>query len=103
MRTTMLVHDIDISCLMMDTQQIDEEKFKERSREAKRARVNDDNYSHSRSGGQGRSRFQIMFSVQGSTISPPSPNNERVSNLNLKEMVIGLRCLLVLNMGKIIK
>ena len=60
---------------MMDTQQIDEEKFKERSIEAKRARVNDDNYSHSRSDGQGRSRFHVMFSVQVSTISPPSPNN----------------------------
>ena len=65
--------------------------------------MDDGNCSHSRSGGQGRSRFQIILSVQGSTISPPSPNNERLSSLNLKEMVIGLRCLLVLNMGKIIK
>ncbi|XP_049369400.1 uncharacterized protein LOC125834279 [Solanum verrucosum] len=79
--TAMLVHDINISILMVDAQQIEEEKLKERSIEANRARVDDGNYSHSRSGGCGRSRFRQKFSGQGSSSSPTRPNNERVSNL----------------------
>uniref|UniRef100_M1DTD9 Gag-pol polyprotein n=1 Tax=Solanum tuberosum TaxID=4113 RepID=M1DTD9_SOLTU len=35
-RTALLMHDMDISCLLVHSQQIDEEKLKERSREAKR-------------------------------------------------------------------
>ncbi|KAH0756533.1 hypothetical protein KY290_026803 [Solanum tuberosum] len=60
--TAMLVHDMYISRLMLHDQQIEEEKLKERSREAKRVRVTDGNYSHSRSGGWGRSRFRKNFS-----------------------------------------
>jgi len=43
-RTAMLVHDMDIFHLIAHAQQIEEEKLKERSREAKRARVDDGNY-----------------------------------------------------------
>jgi len=61
-------------------EQIQEEKLKERSREVKRARVDDGNYSHARSGGRGHPRFCQKFFGQGSTSVPPRPRNERVSN-----------------------
>uniref|UniRef100_M1DI19 Gag-pol polyprotein n=1 Tax=Solanum tuberosum TaxID=4113 RepID=M1DI19_SOLTU len=62
--TAILVHDMDISWLMVHAQKIEEENFKGRSREAKIARVDDGNYSHSRSGRRGRSRFRQKFSRQ---------------------------------------
>ncbi|XP_049394685.1 uncharacterized protein LOC125858973 [Solanum stenotomum] len=78
-RTAMLVVDMDISCLMVHAQQIEEENIKERSREANRERVDDSNYSHSRSDGRGRSRFLQKFFGQGSSSAPPRRNTERVS------------------------
>ncbi|XP_049391512.1 uncharacterized protein LOC125855903 [Solanum stenotomum] len=57
-RTAMLVNDMDISHLMVHTQQIEEDKLKERSREAKRAKIGDGNFSHARSNGHGRSIFR---------------------------------------------
>ncbi|XP_049358270.1 uncharacterized protein LOC125822855 [Solanum verrucosum] len=55
-RTAMLVNDMDISRLMVHTQQIEEEKLKEMSMEAKRAKTGDCYFS--RSDGHGRSMFR---------------------------------------------
>uniref|UniRef100_M1D8Y9 Gag-pol polyprotein n=1 Tax=Solanum tuberosum TaxID=4113 RepID=M1D8Y9_SOLTU len=79
-RTTMLVHDMDISRLMVHAQQIEKEKLKKRSRKAKREMVDDGNYSHARSGGRGHSRFRQKLSGNGSSSAPPRPTNERMSN-----------------------
>jgi len=83
--TAMLVHDMDISHLTVLSQQFEEEELKERSREAKRERVDDGNYSYSRFSGWGRSRFRQKFSGQGSSNAPPRPKNERVSNPKAQE------------------
>ncbi|XP_049391579.1 uncharacterized protein LOC125856016 [Solanum stenotomum] len=64
----------------LEMRDVKEEKLKERSTKAKRATVDDGNYSHSSSGGRGRSRFQQKFSKQGNSSSPPRHDNERVSN-----------------------
>uniref|UniRef100_M1DGP0 Gag-pol polyprotein n=1 Tax=Solanum tuberosum TaxID=4113 RepID=M1DGP0_SOLTU len=77
-RTTMLVNDMDISRLMVHAQQIEEEKLKGRSREAKRAKTGDDNFS--RSNGHGRSMFRQRFSSQGSSNAPSKFNKDRMSN-----------------------
>ncbi|KAH0736064.1 hypothetical protein KY285_011771 [Solanum tuberosum] len=58
------------------------EKLKESSREAKRAKTDDGNFSHSRSYGHGRSKFQQRFSSQGSYNAAPKFNKDRVSNPN---------------------
>jgi len=55
--TTMLVHDIDNSHLIVYAQQIEEEKHKERSKETKRARTSDGNFSYAMFDGHGHSRF----------------------------------------------
>ncbi|XP_049364265.1 uncharacterized protein LOC125829028 [Solanum verrucosum] len=72
-RTTMLVHDMYISRLMVHSQQIEEEKLKESSREAKSAKVDDGNFEHSRFGGRGRSRLRQRYSGKISTNAPPRP------------------------------
>uniref|UniRef100_M1DNE7 Gag-pol protein n=1 Tax=Solanum tuberosum TaxID=4113 RepID=M1DNE7_SOLTU len=53
--TTILIKEINISHLMTHSQQIQEEKFKERSRESKRTKTTDGVFSHPRSGGGNRS------------------------------------------------
>ncbi|WMV09048.1 hypothetical protein MTR67_002433 [Solanum verrucosum] len=47
-RTTMLINCMDISHLIVHSQQIKEEKLKEWSREANRAKIDDDNFSYLR-------------------------------------------------------
>uniref|UniRef100_M1DXR9 Gag-pol polyprotein n=1 Tax=Solanum tuberosum TaxID=4113 RepID=M1DXR9_SOLTU len=78
-RTTMLLHDTDISCLMVYAQQIGESKLKETNREVKRARTGDGNFSNARSDGYGQPRTQERLSNQ---LFPNTHgyNQERVSN-----------------------
>ncbi|WMV24299.1 hypothetical protein MTR67_017684 [Solanum verrucosum] len=79
-RTTMLINEMDISCLIVHAQQIEEEKLKEKSRETKRAITCDGNFSHSRSERHGRPRLRQKFFGQGSSNVPPEFNKDRVSN-----------------------
>ncbi|WMV41154.1 hypothetical protein MTR67_034539 [Solanum verrucosum] len=83
-RTAMLISDMDISSLIVHTQQIEEHKLKKKSREVKRANTGDGNFSHARSDRHGRLRFQQKFSSQGSSNSPPKLNKDRVSNPKLE-------------------
>uniref|UniRef100_M1DBT1 Gag-pol polyprotein n=1 Tax=Solanum tuberosum TaxID=4113 RepID=M1DBT1_SOLTU len=57
-RTTILIHDMRISRLMVHEQQIEKEKLREKSREVKRARTGDGNFFNARSDEQGRPRFR---------------------------------------------
>uniref|UniRef100_M1D9Q8 Integrase core domain containing protein n=1 Tax=Solanum tuberosum TaxID=4113 RepID=M1D9Q8_SOLTU len=45
-RTAMLIGEMDFSCLVVHSQQIEEEKFKEMSMEVKRARTENGNFSN---------------------------------------------------------
>ncbi|KAH0781424.1 hypothetical protein KY290_001022 [Solanum tuberosum] len=63
-RVPMLINYIVISLIMVHAQKIKKEKLKERSREAKRAKTGDNDFSHSRSNGCGRSKFRQWFSGQ---------------------------------------
>ncbi|WMV08393.1 hypothetical protein MTR67_001778 [Solanum verrucosum] len=63
--TAMLIHDMDISLVMVHAQQIEDQKLKERFRKAKRAKRGDNNFSHSRSERHGRSKFRQRLSGQG--------------------------------------
>ncbi|KAH0644963.1 hypothetical protein KY284_032847 [Solanum tuberosum] len=66
-RTAMLINEMDISRLIIHAQQIKEEKLKEMSRDAKIAKTNDVDFSHSRSDEHDRSKFRQRFSGQGSS------------------------------------
>jgi len=55
--TPILINDMDISHLMVHAQNIEEDKLKEGSREAKRANTGDGNFSHSKTGGHGRPKL----------------------------------------------
>lgn len=77
--TTMFLHYMDISHLMVFAQQVEEEKIKEESSDKKRSRKEDDDRSHARSDGHGRLRLREKFSRKSSSIIPKF-NQERVSN-----------------------
>ncbi|WMV24175.1 hypothetical protein MTR67_017560 [Solanum verrucosum] len=63
---------------MIHAQQIEEEKLKERSREAKRVKTSDGDFSHSRSDGHGHYMFRQRFSDQGSSNAlVPKFNNDK--------------------------
>uniref|UniRef100_M0ZKD2 Gag-pol polyprotein n=1 Tax=Solanum tuberosum TaxID=4113 RepID=M0ZKD2_SOLTU len=79
-QTSMLINDMDISRLMFHAQQIEEEKLLEKSREVKRAKTSDGNFSHPRSDGQGRPRFRQRFFGQDSSNAPLKFKKYRVSN-----------------------
>lgn len=54
--------------------------MKEKSKEVKRAKTGDGNFSHARSDRHGRSTFQKWFLGKGSSNSPPNFNKDRVFN-----------------------
>ncbi|WMV37679.1 hypothetical protein MTR67_031064 [Solanum verrucosum] len=81
--TAILIKEMDISCFMIHAQQIEEE----RAKESKRERTSDDDFSHSRS--TWRPQFRQKISDQDfSNASTSTFNKDRVSTLNLKEVVI---------------
>ncbi|WMV41593.1 hypothetical protein MTR67_034978 [Solanum verrucosum] len=79
-RMDIVVHNMDISRLMVRAQHIDKEKLKGRSREKKRSRIDNGTFYNDRSDGHGHPTFRQRFSEQGSSNAPPRSNNERVSN-----------------------
>lgn len=78
--TAMLINDIDISFIMVHSQHIEEENLKERSKEVKRAKNGDGNFSLASSDGHGHPRFRQRFSGLLSSNAPPKFKNYRVSN-----------------------
>ncbi|WMV24166.1 hypothetical protein MTR67_017551 [Solanum verrucosum] len=64
----------------LEMREAKEEKLQKKSREAKKAKTGDSDFSHSRSNGQGCSRFRKGFFGQGSSDAmAPKFNNDRVS------------------------
>ena len=55
MYITTIIHDMDISRLIVHDQQIKEEKLKGKSKDAKTAKSGEGNFSHSRSNGHDHS------------------------------------------------
>ncbi|WMV49836.1 hypothetical protein MTR67_043221 [Solanum verrucosum] len=82
-RLAMLIPSMNISCLMVHVEQIEEQKLKQVNREVKRARTDDGNSSKGKFEVQGKPRFKKRFSNQGSS-STPRVNKDRVSNPNPK-------------------
>uniref|UniRef100_M1CXW0 Uncharacterized protein n=1 Tax=Solanum tuberosum TaxID=4113 RepID=M1CXW0_SOLTU len=76
----MHINDINISCLMVHAQNIEEEKLKERSREEKRAKIDDGDFSHLRFERHDRSKFCQSFSGQGSSNASLKFKKDMVSN-----------------------
>ncbi|KAH0758100.1 hypothetical protein KY290_021593 [Solanum tuberosum] len=86
-RTAMFIGDMDISRLMVHAQQIEEEKLKEKSREVKKAKTGDRNFSHARSDGQGRPRFRQW--VSGLRVFNPKPQGGNGGGSSLPRFTCG--------------
>ncbi|WMV49838.1 hypothetical protein MTR67_043223 [Solanum verrucosum] len=72
---------MDISHLMIHDQQIKEETIKEKTRELKRAKMGDGEFSKSRSDGHGCPEFQQIFSgLNLSNVPEPKLKIYRMSN-----------------------
>ncbi|XP_049365739.1 uncharacterized protein LOC125830604 [Solanum verrucosum] len=71
---------MDISCLMVHAEQIEGEKLKGKYIETKRVKTGDGNFSHARSDGHVRPRFQQRFSFQGYSNAPPKVYKDKVSS-----------------------
>lgn len=63
-RTAMLLNYMDISCLMVYAQQIEEDKLNEKSKEVKKAKTSDGIFLYARSNGQSRTRFRQSILVK---------------------------------------
>lgn len=93
--TDIHINDIDIFCLIVHDQLIEEEKFNEKSRKEKRAKTDDGDFSYLMSERHGRSKFCQSFSGQGSSNTSLKFNKDMVSNRNPQGgMVVDLHCLL---------
>uniref|UniRef100_M1DIP4 Gag-pol polyprotein n=1 Tax=Solanum tuberosum TaxID=4113 RepID=M1DIP4_SOLTU len=75
---SMLHENMDISCLMVYAQKVDESRLRKKNREVKRTRSNDGNSSKGQFDGQSGPRLKKRFSNQGSS-NAPRPNKYRVS------------------------
>lgn len=70
-RTTIIVRDINISPIMVFSQQMEESKLmKEKARKKKRCRMDADKSFHDRSDGHGRFRKQQRYSIHDSYNTP---------------------------------
>uniref|UniRef100_M1DED9 Gag-pol protein n=1 Tax=Solanum tuberosum TaxID=4113 RepID=M1DED9_SOLTU len=69
-RTSMLLHDMDVSRLMVYAQQIEESKIRKKNNEAKRTRTGDGNFSNAKSVGQGRPKSKPRYSGQDFSNTP---------------------------------
>ncbi|KAK4706303.1 hypothetical protein R3W88_034137 [Solanum pinnatisectum] len=78
-RAAMLHDNMDISRLMVYAQQVEETRLRKKSREVKRARPEDGNFSKSKFEGQSGPRFKKRFFNQSSS-NAPKPIKYRVSN-----------------------
>uniref|UniRef100_M1DRV3 Polyprotein n=1 Tax=Solanum tuberosum TaxID=4113 RepID=M1DRV3_SOLTU len=77
----MLLHEMDLSRLMVYAQQMENEKLQGNNKEVKRARTGEGNFSNAKSDGQGRQRFKQRFSYQGSSSTPRvDKDKDSVSN-----------------------
>ncbi|XP_049394726.1 uncharacterized protein LOC125859017 [Solanum stenotomum] len=66
--------------MVVDSSAIEEKKLQKKSREVKRVKIDDGNFSHERSDGHSHSRFRQRFSGQGSSNAPLKFNKDKVSN-----------------------
>lgn len=78
--TTMFINDMTIYRFMVHSQQIKENKLKEKSMEVKRVKNGDGNFSHSKFDRHGHSKFHQIFSGQGSSNVPSKFEKHWVSN-----------------------